>query len=414
MPKWLPPLREGLAPWFLVRPRHQILSLSLLACDDVYMFRGSRVIQVRDINARLGDELAGGDLGSLEEVTISLTVSERQGARDDLAAAARGVSSRPLDDEDLLTTAELSGNAFPSRLLRQLRQFRRNGNDTGAILIRHMPVDVTIPPTPESGCLPHWSKLPVATFAQLAVTSAVGDVISYADEKAGRIIQDVVPVKGAEDRQENSGTMYLELHTEDGFHPHKPDFITLMCLRSDNGSRAHTVLGATSLALPLISERAGQLLREPLFRIRVSSSFGEGCQNQLTEPLPVLSGAATDPELLADFHAMEPCGEDARAALEELRSAFLATLRGAVLDIGDLLVIDNRHAVHGRSPFAAHFDGTDRWLRRCFAVSDIRRSRVARYPGSRVCAPLMDIGLAASPGAPGAASGNGGPACNGS
>jgi L-asparagine oxygenase len=90
---------------------------------------------------------------------------------------------------------------------------------------------------------------------------------------------------------------------------------------------------------------------------------------------------------------MEPLTDQARDALLELKIALLATLRGAPLDVGDLLVIDNRTTIHGRAPFAARFDGTDRWLRRCFAVSDIRRSRGVREPGSRVCDPLTTIGV---------------------
>ena len=344
-----------------------------------------------------GGESAGSSLGLLDDVTIALTGAERDAVHEHFAAGARAMKDRPLDDEELLTAAELSGNHLPNRILQALRQFRRHGNDAGVVLLRNMPTDTDIPATPVNGFLPDWDGIPVATFAQLAVASAVGDVIAYADEKAGRIVQDVVPVEGAEERQENSGTVYLELHTEDGFHPHKPDFITLMCLRPDRERTAYTVVGAATRVLPLLSAETTLLLRQPLFRIRVSSSFGGGSTDLLTDPVPVLSGAPAAPELLADFHAMEPLRDDARAALEELKSAFLATLRGAVLDVGDILVVDNRTAIHGRSPFAARFDGTDRWLRRCFAVLDIRRSRVARAPRSRVCAPLTTIGLSDAP-----------------
>ncbi|MFF8838145.1 TauD/TfdA family dioxygenase [Streptomyces sp. NPDC015130] len=357
------------------------------------------MIQVREpmLPDAPGGEPAGGGLHGLGDATIALTEAERTSAHEEFEASARAMKSRSLDDEELLLAAELSGYRLPDRVVETLRRFRRHGNDAGVLLIRNMPTDSSIPATPSDGYLADWDELPVATFAQLAVASVVGDVIAYADEKAGRIIQDVVPVEGAAERQENSGTVYLELHTEDGFHPYKPDFITLMCLRPDHERRAETVLGSVGRVLPLLSERTRALLRRPLYRLRVSSSFGDGSTGLTTDPVPVLSGAADAPELLADFHAMEPLGNEARSALEELRTAFLASLSGAVLDVGDLLVVDNRSAIHGRSPFTARFDGTDRWLRRCFAVADIRRSRAARAPGSRVCAPLISIGLSATP-----------------
>jgi hypothetical protein len=36
----------------------------------------------------------------------------------------------------------------------------------------------------------------------------------------------------------------------------------------------------------------------------------------------------------------------------------------AALRPGQLLLIDNDVAVHGRAPFTARYDGTDRWLKR--------------------------------------------------
>ena len=48
------------------------------------------------------------------------------------------------------------------------------------------------------------------------------------------------------------------------------------------------------------------------------------------------------------------------------------------LEAGDLLVVDNAVAVHGRSPFTPRFDGTDRWLQRTFVVSDLAPSAADR------------------------------------
>ncbi len=48
------------------------------------------------------------------------------------------------------------------------------------------------------------------------------------------------------------------------------------------------------------------------------------------------------------------------------------------LEAGDLLVVDNAVAVHGRSPFTARFDGLDRWLQRTFVVGDLAPSAADR------------------------------------
>ncbi|MBB5959620.1 L-asparagine oxygenase [Saccharothrix tamanrassetensis] len=333
----------------------------------------------------------GSGLRSLDDVAVSLTDAEHDSIREELGKRARAQLALPLDNEELLSEARLAASLLPDRLLRALRRFRRHGNSAGAMLIRNMPIDSRLPATPQDGYLGHWSELPVTTYAQLTVASVVGDIIAYADEKAGNLIQEIVPIKGAEARQENSGTVYLELHTENGFHPNKPDFITLFCLRPDHAKNSHTLVGAVAEVLPTLSAECVATLRRPQFRLRVSSSFGDHGTHRLTQPVAVISGAADSPEFLVDFHAMEPLTDDAGTALEELKRALQTSLRGVRLDAGDLLVIDNRVAVHGRTPFAAVYDETDRWLRRCFAVSDIRRSQRVRAPGSRVCDPLNII-----------------------
>jgi L-asparagine oxygenase len=56
-----------------------------------------------------------------------------------------------------------------------------------------------------------------------------------------------------------------------------------------------------------------------------------------------------------------------------------------VLEPGDVLVIDNQRCVHGRRPFRARLDGSDRWLRKATVTRDLRKSAGRREsPGSRV------------------------------
>lgn len=321
----------------------------------------------------------------------AITLTERESG-DLRAECARRASARrhaELDSQELLTAAELAGSRLPERLLGELSRFRTHSNDQGGLIIHNLPIDPVLPPTPADGYASTWQALPVATFVQMAVSSRLGDTISYADEKDGRLIQDIVPIVGTQQRQENSGTVFLELHTEDGFHPYKPDFVTLLCLRPDHDQIARTLLGSVRRVLPLLSESCLATLREPLFPIRISSSFGRSGSVRWSPGLPVLS--AGDTEVVLDLHAMEPLGERAGQALAELKAALLPALADAVLDRGDLLVVDNRTAVHGRTGFSARYDGTDRWLRRCFAVADLRRSLPLRHGDSRVCAPLIEL-----------------------
>jgi hypothetical protein len=65
---------------------------------------------------------------------------------------------------------------------------------------------------------------------------------------------------------------------------------------------------------------------------------------------------------------------EAQRALETLAAAVAEHHTGVVLEAGDLLVVDNALAVHGRTPFTPRFDGSDRWLQRTFVVADLAPS----------------------------------------
>lgn len=327
-------------------------------------------------------------VGPLTDATIALTGEESDHVRRLCAETTSEIDGSPLDSRHVMLETEVAGCALPPRLLRELAAFRQIGNPYGALLIRNVPVDAVIGATPPRGEAIDWHQVPIASVAQLALTSRLGDVIAFADEKDGRLLQDVVPVPGAEHRQENSGTTFMELHTENGFHPFKPDFVTLLCLRPDHERLACTLTASVHRLLPRLSPRCLRTLREPVFRIRFASSFSAGGHSG---PLAALLGPAHRPEFIADFHAMEPLTEAARRALEEVKAAIPQILLGAVLGVGDLLIVDNRVALHGRREFDARHDGRDRWLRRCFAAVDLHRSREFRSPDSRVCAPLSVI-----------------------
>jgi len=297
-------------------------------------------------------------------------------------------SSRCFDDPDFLVASEIAGRQVGERLLERIVDFRVAGTDTGILLIRGLVGDELLPATPFGSFNGPWCTLATSSISQLMIMGVVGAVVAYADEKEGRLIQDVCPMPGREMRQENSGATLLELHTEDGFHPHKPDFLSLWCLRSDHDDAAITVAGSIRTVIGRLPESAKAVLREARFRIRYASSFvGDGPARH-SDWAPVLSGPDDDPDLCLDVHATEPSDDEGAQALRTLISLLVETLVAVHLLPGDLLIIDNRGAVHGRTAFQPRFDGSDRWLRRCFAMADIRRSRGARPSGSRVHYPL--------------------------
>ncbi|WP_158712205.1 TauD/TfdA family dioxygenase [Streptomyces rimosus] len=83
--------------------------------------------------------------------------------------------------------------------------------------------------------------------------------------------------------------------------------------------------------------------------------------------------------------------ETAARAFDELREAMLAVLAGTALEAGDLIIVDNRAAVHGRTAFRPRYDGQDRWQRRCSRSPTCARPAPSGPPDPR-CAPLGPVG----------------------
>ncbi|MFM8311491.1 MAG: TauD/TfdA family dioxygenase, partial [Ilumatobacteraceae bacterium] len=148
------------------------------------------------------------------------------------------------------------------------------------------------------------------------------------------------------------------------------------CLRGD--AAAVTTLASVREVLPLLPEAAADALFEPRFRTAVDESYLHGRANRLSNPVPVLSGTFDEPTMVFDEDLMVGLDDAAAAALRLLGDAVREHHTGVVLEAGDVLVVDNALAVHGRSPFVARYDGTDRWLQRSMVVSDLSVSAADR------------------------------------
>ena len=97
------------------------------------------------------------------------------------------------------------------------------------------------------------------------------------------------------------------------------------------------------------------------------------------ESVAILFGDPASPYLRIDPYFMQGAqGDKQQEALEKIEAAIDAAMTDVVLAPGDICFIDNYRVVHGRKPFRARFDGTDRWLRRLNIARDLRKSRGSR------------------------------------
>ncbi|MEU6862108.1 TauD/TfdA family dioxygenase [Streptomyces sp. NPDC046876] len=323
-------------------------------------------------------------LGSASTVPGAMTLTDTE--RDAmLALAADVLASSPalIDDPAWLDTVRDASAMLPRPVLAMLRRFRHDAGPDGVLLLRNMPV-VGRDPLPVTPTVPG-SVERVPAVASALVTAAMlqlGEVIAYRSEKTGALVQNVVPVPGSEHSQSNAGSVLLELHVENAFHDNKPDYVGLLCVREDPTGDAKLCTSSIRRALPLLSGRTVSVLSAPRFLTEPPPSFGD--LNSVTPAHPVLVGDPEDPNVLVDFAATHPLDDEAAAAMGELREAFMRTMSALALRVGDLAVVDNRLAVHGRTSFTPRYDGQDRWLHRVYAHLDHRRSRVDRKGGGAV------------------------------
>ncbi|WKX69496.1 clavaminate synthase family protein [Streptomyces sp. XD-27] len=293
-----------------------------------------------------------------------------------LARRLAPVAAGRIDTPEWVAAARDAWCDLPAGLRRGLRAFRRDSGPSGALLVRGLPVDEpALPDTPTGrGSVQHTATVPAAVL--LTVAAGLGDPAAFRPEKSGALVQDVVPVPGQEEFQGNAGSVLLSFHTENAFHPHRPDFVMLLCLRADHEGVAGLRTACVRQALPLLSEAGRTALRSKEFVTAAPPSFGTVAG--ASTPHAVLTGAPDDPDVRVDFAATRATTPRAARALDELNELFDLTAQTVRLTPGDLAIVDNRVTVHGRTPFRPRYDGRDRWLQRSFVLTDLRRSRGLR------------------------------------
>jgi L-asparagine oxygenase len=278
----------------------------------------------------------------------------------------------PIDSDEFVAAAGHAAQRLPEAVHDALVDFADRPNPSGALVLRNMPIGI-VPATPASPTAPT-GKDRISELTLLTIARRLGQPVGYAPEHGGHIVQNLVPTKaGAAEQVSTSSAVTLAWHTETAFHPHKPRYLVLLCLRGNPD--AATLLCSIDAVLPHVSAETRALLAEPRFRTSPDRSFLEpGSVGELGAPMAVLDGDT----FTFDADLMVGMDLDAERALVELREAIEARHIGVVLEAGDVLVIDNHRAVHGRSAFGARFDGTDRWLQRSFVVADLSASAKER------------------------------------
>lgn len=339
---------------------------------------------------RLNGALSGmtctaGALDSRADLTESVVLDVRA-HRDVLREAYRSTIDPYEDPQRFIREAELAFHELPIELRRRIIDFKRESNDFGAIVVRGLPGDQDLPPTPaRSRETPRRSSY-LSEFWLSVFASPLGDPIGYHQEKSGAIFQNVVPVKENADKlSSESSEGILDFHTETAFHPQMPDYLLLYCLRPDPERQAATLIAGSRMMVPQVPLKYRPVLFDWAFRTGIDYSFGSPSGQVGNGPvMSILQGDPFDPLMRLDPDLMVGLEPDSDAALNAMKAAIKVVGRSIFLDESDLIIFDNHRAIHGRSRFQAHYNGQDRWLQRMYVLSDLGHVLEGREAGGRV------------------------------
>jgi alpha-ketoglutarate-dependent taurine dioxygenase len=301
-------------------------------------------------------------------------------------------TSNPYEDfEAFFTEARHVSTAMPQRVSEKLAKFAKYGNADGAILLRNLPQDPLLPPTPikangQAKINTHMSELWMCSIA-----SFFGEPIGYVQEREGKIFQDVFPTHEHADKlSSRSFSATLGFHTEMVFHPFSPDHLFLYGLRQDRNKDARTLFSSIRKVLLSLPASIKDILLSKSFRLSFShvhspyKVHGKPVSEAEGPNISILYGEESDPSIRFEKEMMVAQTPEAQEALEILSELISKNLSEVTIEPGSLLILDNRHCVHARSVFNAQFDGQDRWLRRMHIVRSLEPSACDRKNGSRI------------------------------
>ena len=304
----------------------------------------------------------------------NLVVLDAASQVEDLASLTRLARYDPLaEPNDFWRAAQSAATRLPVAM--------EDAVPSGATLIRGLPTDQDLPPTPLDSRRPPGRRAFLSEFWLAVVGIRLGTPFACTDQQAGALHQNVAPVPQARFVERDVGAeSSLSLHTENPFHVLPPTFVLLYCLRSDAGNRAGTMLASVAEVVRRLDGDIRARLRSPVF-------FERGSSCELGR-VPVLYGSAVDPLARYDAAWTAADTEQGGAALQSMARQLPRCTSEVHLRSGDLLALDNRRWLHGRRPFAAAYNGRDRWLQRLYVSEELDRLDAIVDAGIAVRAPL--------------------------
>ncbi|HLJ98298.1 MAG TPA: TauD/TfdA family dioxygenase [Streptosporangiaceae bacterium] len=325
--------------------------------------------------------------GQLDEITLA------DDLHDSLGSQLLSFPDPVADIDKSLTELHVIFSRLPCAQLQKLLDFGRHADTPGVMLVRNLPTDPELPPTPVDGGPSLEKKTFVAEAVLLGLSQLLGEPVGFTTEKNGRLIHDVVPVSaGASSQTNQSSRVFLNFHNDivhddiGRYDVSNPDFLVLNCLRGDLVGEAVTYYADARDIVRALDPGVVATLSAPLFRLNAPGSYVRDVANGvdvLSVPTCVISGPPDSPEIAISANGVHGLTPEAAAALDDLQQACREVAHQVRLVPGAALLLNNRKGLHARSQFFARYDGCDRWLQRTYLRRSLWSIRCRRVPGER-------------------------------
>jgi Fe(II)/alpha-ketoglutarate-dependent arginine beta-hydroxylase len=277
------------------------------------------------------------------------------------------------DEAVLLQDLGRLRDEMPSAVVEEITAYMESPKGDLTLVRHHMVSDQGLGKTPTSQKDPNTTKTSLEyEMVVMLYGSILGSVFGWATQQEGHIVNDIIPMETFADQQVGaSSKVELAWHTEDAFHPGRADFICLFCLRNPTGAPT-TVASIVDIE----SHRdLPEVLFEPCVRIAADDAQAEGAGkagvDEWTEPtVPILSENGSGVQMCVDPAYMSVASDGVYDTVTGFCQTIGEHLTEVVLEPGDLLIVNNHRAVHGRRPFKPTYSGHDRWLKRVNVARD--------------------------------------------
>lgn len=275
------------------------------------------------------------------------------------------------EDEEFIQDAKTLSAKLPTGL-REYFLATDDASHSGLLLIKGVGQQKALPTTPKTWFIEDSYKPDFRSdYLAIIFASMLGEPFGFETQQTGKLIHDILPIKGREFSQEGANSLQmLNFHTEDTFHPYRADYICLTCMR--NPQKVGTLLaGLRDLDL---SDEVKATLFKPYFHHLSDDTHIEDIATPQFEP--ILFGDKSEPYIRFDydFTVASTGNKAAEEAIEALNLEVQRKYFEINIEEGDFCFVDNYKWLHGRKSFAAKFDGKDRWLRRFNIKTDLNEA----------------------------------------